>query len=120
MHCSQSRLAVAFVIPNKTGVDDMWIKKVLNSQFLHRLCLVFTLVGAITWILAWIAGENGRVCGFTQTRYYMDTICFLLVALGLRLGCLMHHWEERLGVRPNPYGYTVNPPIDKAQLPPLG
>ena len=28
--------------------------------------------------------------------------------------------EERLGVRPNPYGYTVNPPIDKATLPPLG
>jgi hypothetical protein len=49
----------------------------------------------------------------------MDTINFLLIALGLRLGCLMHHWEERLGVRPNPYGYTVVPPINGAKLPPL-
>ena len=96
----------------------MWLKKMLNSQFLHRSGLLFTLCAVVTWLAAWKAGENGRVWGFTQTRLYLDTICFLLVALGLRVGCLMHHWEERMGIRPNPYGYTVDPVLDKLRLPP--
>lgn len=96
----------------------MWLKKILNSQFLHRAGLFFTLCAVVTWLAAWNAGENGRTWGFTQTKLYMDTICFLLVALGLRVGCLMHHWEERMGIRPNPYGYIEDPPLKGLRLPP--
>ncbi|MEO8436660.1 MAG: hypothetical protein ABI596_17310 [Pyrinomonadaceae bacterium] len=98
---------------------EAWMKKVLNSKFLHRMGLLFTLLASIPWAAAWIAGEDGRVWGLTQNRLYLDAICFLLVAAGLRIGCLMHHLEERLGIRPNPYGYKVDPPLDKATLPPV-
>ncbi|HEY3026795.1 MAG TPA: hypothetical protein VGJ55_11650 [Pyrinomonadaceae bacterium] len=96
-----------------------WMKKVLNSQFLHRMGLLFTLIAAISWGGAWLAGENGKFWGFSQNRLYMDTICFLLVAAGLRIGCLMHHLEEHMGIRPNPYGYRIDPPIDKVTMPPV-
>jgi hypothetical protein len=94
-----------------------WLKKALNSQFLHRMGLIFTLLGSVWMGAAWIAGQNGKFLGLHQTRLYLDAICFLLIAAGLRIGCLMHHWEERLGIRPNPYGYTVEP-LNKAPLPP--
>jgi hypothetical protein len=94
-----------------------WMKKVLNSQFLHRMGLIFTLVGVVWMGAAWLAEDGGSLWGFSQERLYLDAICFLLIAAGLRIGCLMHHWEERLGIRPNPYGYTVEP-LDKAPLPP--
>lgn len=94
-----------------------WMKKTLNSQFLHRMGLIFTLLGAVWMGAAWLAGDGGEFLGFSQERLYLDAICWLLIAAGLRIGCLMHHWEERLGIRPNPYGYTVQP-LDQAPLPP--
>ena len=94
-----------------------WMKKTLNSQFLHRMGLIFTLVGVVWMGAAWLAGDGGEFLGFSQERLYLDAICWLLIAAGLRIGCLMHHWEERLGIRPNPYGYTVQP-LDQAPLPP--
>ncbi len=111
--------ALTFLIYKSTEVDDMWLKKVLNSQFLHRMGLLFTLIAAVSWAGAWLAGDTGRFWGFTQNRLYMDTICFLLVAAGLRIGCLMHHLEEHMGIRPNPYGYKIDPPIDKVTMPPI-
>ncbi len=95
-----------------------WMKKNLNSQFLHRWGLVFTLIGAVFMGGAWLAGDGGDFLGWSQVHWYLDAICFFLIAAGLRIGCLMHHWEERLGIRPNPYGYTVSPPVDGATLPP--
>ena len=94
-----------------------WMKKTLNSQFLHRMGLIFTLLGVVWMGAAWLAGDGGEFLGFSQERLYLDTICWLLIAAGLRIGCLMHHWEERLGIRPNPYGYTVQP-LDQSPLPP--
>ncbi len=95
----------------------VWLKKVLNSKFLHQMGLIFTLVGVVFMGGAWLAGDGGDFLGWSQAHWYLDAICFLLIAAGLRIGCLMHHWEERLGIRPNPYGYTVEP-IDGRQLPP--
>lgn len=95
-----------------------WLKRTLNSQFLHRFGLIFTLIGAVWLGGAWLAGDGGEFLGWSQAHWYLDAICFLLIAAGLRIGCLMHHYEERLGIRPNPYGYTVQP-LDKASpLPP--
>ena len=95
-----------------------WMKKTLNSQFLHRMGLIFTLVGVVWLGGAWIAGDGGEFLGWSQAHWYLDAIIWLLIAAGLRIGCLMHHWEERLGIRPNPYGYTVSPPLDGTTLPP--
>ena len=94
-----------------------WLKKVLNSKFLHQMGLIFTLVGVVFMGGAWLAGDGGEFLGWSQAHWYLDAICFLLIAAGLRIGCLMHHWEERLGIRSNPYGYTVEP-LDRAPLPP--
>ncbi len=80
-----------------------WLKKVLNSKFLHRFSLLWTIVAIAALFAAWIAGEGGTFLGLSQDRLYDDAIALGVIAVGFRIGCLIHHWEEYLGIRPSPY-----------------
>ncbi len=53
-----------------------------KSSFIHGVSIVAGIWGVLALLAAWLAGENGIVLSFSQSRLYNDAIVFELIAIG--------------------------------------
>jgi hypothetical protein len=52
-----------------------------TSSLIHGISIVAAIWGVLALIGAWLAGENGRIFGFTQLHCFYDAIILELISV---------------------------------------
>ena len=73
----------------------MYVRTMKWSPVLHYLTVIAAGFGFLSLIGAWIAGEEGRVFGFTQEHFFNDAQSLFLLSIALGLGVLIHRDIEK-------------------------
>lgn len=64
-----------------------------KSSLLKTVSGIVGLFGIISLLLAWRAEFNGFMFGFESRVWYNDAMIFLLIAIWLKLGAILHKGE---------------------------
>ena len=62
------------------------------SKTIHYISIVTGIWGLIALIGAWLAGENGRIFGFTQQHCYNDAIVLTLISISAGI-CAIYRYQ---------------------------
>ncbi len=63
------------------------------SPILHAVSAIFGVLGVLSFIGAWLAG-NGTFLGFTEEHLNTDTTNLFLASIAFGVGTLIHRKEE--------------------------
>ena len=61
-----------------------------KSQTLHTLSVLIGLLGVVQFISAWVVGEGGSLGRFSQGELYVNALIFLVIAIWLAHGVMIH------------------------------
>ncbi|HEY4512968.1 MAG TPA: hypothetical protein VJH06_00415 [Candidatus Paceibacterota bacterium] len=67
------------------------------SKLFHVLGATVGWVGIAMLVSAWIAGDSGRVFGFTQGHLFTDAAILVLIAIWMQLATMHHMKLEEKG-----------------------
>lgn len=66
------------------------INNMPKAQTLTNVSIVVGVIGILSLIGAWLAGESGLFLGFSQKHLFADAGLLLLIAIWLKLGAIYH------------------------------
>ncbi|TAL19670.1 hypothetical protein EPN90_02685 [Patescibacteria group bacterium] len=66
-----------------------------KSSIMHWLGRIFGISGGLALVSAWVAGENGRVWGFSQPHLYNDAIVLTLVGISALVCAIIYREQEK-------------------------
>ncbi len=61
-----------------------------KSHVFHLLSILVGLIGVVQLISAWVVGDSGSVGQFTQGELYVNALLFLVIAIWLAHGVMIH------------------------------
>lgn len=65
------------------------------SKMIHLFSILVSIVGALALVGAWVAGEQGRFLGLTQSHLFNDAIVLQLMAVAASVCTLVRLQLER-------------------------
>lgn len=68
-----------------------------RAKFMHGASVLAGILGALALIGAWLAGEEGRTIGLTQSHLYNDAIVLQLVAISAGICAIYRRQLEKEG-----------------------
>lgn len=65
-----------------------------KSSLIHGISIASGVLGALALVGAWLAGESGRIFGFSQLHCYYDAIILELISISAGICALYRRQLE--------------------------
>ena len=65
-----------------------------KTSTFYVLSTLIGLLGVVQLISAWVVGEGGSLGDFTQGELYVNSLLFLVIAIWLAHGVMIHHHKN--------------------------